>query len=184
MTDRLTITFKDSLRIFPVSLNELCKIYNVEGKLTEYRQEFNHISILDEDKTNLLEELRKYNRQDSNSLFTALDRAQHTFYCLHRIDIVDIVSTSSLALKIFRSKYLEVNIPVLNNVDDTYIRKAYFGGATDIYLPTLKKAKYYDVNSLYPFAMLKPMPLKILRKVSDGSSIDLNNFFGQLRRLE
>ena len=104
VSDRLTITFKDSLRIFPVSLNELCKIYNVEGKLTEYRQEFNHINILDEDKTSLLEELKDYNKQDSLSLFKALRRAQDTFYHLHRIDIVDIVSTSSLALKIFRSK--------------------------------------------------------------------------------
>lgn len=26
-------TFKDSFRIFPVSLKDLCKIFNVEGKL-------------------------------------------------------------------------------------------------------------------------------------------------------
>lgn len=31
-----TYTFKDSLRLFPVSLNDLCKIFNVEGKLQEY----------------------------------------------------------------------------------------------------------------------------------------------------
>jgi hypothetical protein len=44
--DDITITFKDSIRIFPTSLSELCTIFNVEGKLSVYDQSFNHINIL------------------------------------------------------------------------------------------------------------------------------------------
>jgi DNA polymerase type B, organellar and viral len=55
------------------------------------------------------------------------------------------------------------------------VRKAYLGGATDYYKDYGTNLYYYDVNSLYPFVMLKPMPYQI---VKDMSSIDLNNFFG------
>ena len=54
----------------------------------------------------------------------------------YRVDICSIVSTSSLALKIFRKKSQDVDIPVLNNNIDSFIRKAYFGGATDYYTCT------------------------------------------------
>jgi hypothetical protein len=33
-------------------------------------------------------------------------------------------------MKIFRSKFLKVNIPILKRIDDTFVRIAYFGGAT------------------------------------------------------
>lgn len=36
-------------------------------------------------------------------------------------------------MKIFRSKFLKVNIPILNRVDNSFIRQVYFGGATDYY---------------------------------------------------
>ena len=34
-----------------------------------------------------------------------------------------------------------------------FVRKSYFGGATDYYRGHGYNLKYYDVNSLYPFAM-------------------------------
>jgi len=39
------------------------------------------------------------------------------------------------------------------------VHKAYYGGRNEVFTPLLKnkKAYYYDVNSLYPYAMLKPM---------------------------
>ena len=42
----------------------------------------------------------------------------------------------------------------------TFVRNAYYGGATDYYLSKLVDGKYYDVNSLYPFALLNYMPLQ------------------------
>ena len=38
---------KDSYRIFPVSLQQLCQVFNIEGKLNNYNLEYNNINILD-----------------------------------------------------------------------------------------------------------------------------------------
>jgi DNA polymerase type B, organellar and viral len=66
------------------------------------------------------------------------------------IDITTILSTSTLSLKIFRKKFLDVEIPILSGWIDKFIRSGYFGGATDYYKAIGYNLKYYDVNSLYP----------------------------------
>lgn len=38
--------WKDSYRIFPVSLENLCKNFNVPGKTSSYNPDFNDVSIL------------------------------------------------------------------------------------------------------------------------------------------
>ena len=41
------------------------------------------------------------------------------------------------------------------------IKNSYFGGITEVYRPTASNGEllyYYDVNSLYPYAALNPMP--------------------------
>lgn len=58
-------------------------------------------------------------------------------------------------------------------------------GATDYYKKYGKDLYYYDVNSLYPFVMLKDMPYKPLKWYEDMSNIELDNFFGfALARVE
>ena len=52
-----------------------------------------------------------------------------------------------------------MNIPISSKNVDSFIRKSYFGGATDIYVNKTSNIKYFDVNSLYPFAMTMSMPL-------------------------
>lgn len=42
----VALTFIDSARIFPVSLEELCKLFNVAGKSGSYQSEHNQISVL------------------------------------------------------------------------------------------------------------------------------------------
>jgi hypothetical protein len=93
-------------------------------------------------------------------------------------DITTILSTSTLSMKIFRSKFLKVNIPVLKRIDDDFIRKGYFGGATDYYKMKAENIYYYDVNSLNPFAMMKPMPYELLKKGKIfENNFNLNTFF-------
>ena len=50
----------------------------------------------------------------------------------------------------------------MNGITDTFVRNSYFGGAVDCYKCYGKDLYYYDVNSLYPFAMLKPMPFNLI----------------------
>ena len=85
-------------------------------------------------------------------------------------------------------KFLDKLIPILNGVTDRFIRGSYYGGAVDFYKATnyingsSENLYYYDVNSLYPYAMLKPMPMNLIRSYNDKECKDINldNFFGFL----
>lgn len=52
------------------------------------------------------------------------------------------------------------------------------GGATDYYKKHITNAKYYDVNSLYPYSMMKDMPGKFIRYHNKLSYYKLSKFFG------
>ena len=146
------------------------------GKLSKYKDEYNDLNVFR--NPILLNELLDYAIQDSVALFNALSNAQELYIQYYVIDITDIVSTSSLSLKIFRSKYLDCNIPILKGSIDLFIRKSYFGGATDVYKKYAQNIKYYDVNSLYPDSMTKPMPYQIIKHHKNIFNINLDDFFG------
>lgn len=83
-------------------------------------------------------------------------------YRKHKIQVSGTLTISSLAMNIFLTNYYDPTkaaIPLINKrslaVD---IRKSYFGGITEVYKPYGESLYYYDVNSLYPFAALAPMP--------------------------
>ena len=58
------------------------------------------------------------------------------------------------------------------------IREAYYGGAVDVYIPYCENAFYYDANSLYPEAMLRPMPVGI---PIHSLNKNLNEIFGYVK---
>jgi hypothetical protein len=76
---------------------------------------------------------------------------------------------------------LSDEIPILPRYYDKIIRESYFGGIVNLYKPYGMDLYYYDVNSLYPYAMLKDMPGKFIRVIY--KNIDLNNFFGFVRAI-
>ena len=176
VSEKYSITFKDSLRVFPVSLSELCKIFGVEGKISKYNPLFNSIDLFN--NNTLLNEFISYAKQDAFSLYNALLLAQKFYIETYKIDITTIFSTSTLSFKIFRTHYLKESLPILSKSIDSFIRKGYFGGGTDYYNAHATNLKYYDVNSLYPFAMCKPMPFQLIKHYKDMIGIELNNFFG------
>jgi hypothetical protein len=179
--DKLKIVFKDSYRIFPVSLNDLCNILSLPGKTNSYNPEYHKITLFNNEQ--LLQEFKDYSIQDSCALFECLYKLQDIYLKNYKVDITTILSTSTLSMKIFRSKFLKVNIPILKRRDDNFIRNSYFGGATDFYQLKATNIFYYDVNSLYPFAMCKPMPYELIRKftIKDGDNFNLDKFFGFLK---
>jgi DNA polymerase type B, organellar and viral len=107
------LIFKDSLRIFPVSLHELCSLFGVEGKSHAYNPLFNKITLFENEI--LLNQFIEYSKQDSISLLKALVKAQKIYIDEHEVDIASIWSTSTLSLKIFRQKFLDIDIPILTN---------------------------------------------------------------------
>ena len=171
------ITWLDSYRIFPVSLNDLCKVFEVEGKLNSYSEKYNNLNIFYSNR-NLLNEFINYAKQDSVCLFNALTIAQQHYLNNYSVDIINIVSTSSLSLVIFRYHFLKVNIPILKSNVDQFIRTSYFGGATDYYKAYGENLKYYDVNSLYPFVMKNSIPFEIIKYHHEMNNILLDSMFG------
>jgi hypothetical protein len=172
------IEWKDSLRVFPISLDKLCKMFGVDGKTNSYNPKFNSLELFNNPE--LLNTFIKYSLQDAKSLFNALNVAQRIYFDNFKVDIESVYSTATLSLKIFRTMFQDKPIFILPYNTDNFVRNAYFGGGTDVYKAYAKNVYYYDVNSLYPFAMLKPMPYNIL---NDGKLIDLSNrkldtFFG------
>jgi hypothetical protein len=183
------IEFKDSLRVFPISLNNLCKMFCVEGKLTPYNSKFNNIDIFNNSTAcaaaaaggeGILQEFIEYSKQDAKALYEALKTAQTIYWETFKVDIESVYSTATLSLKIFRTHFQKESIYILPNNIDAFTRNGYFGGGTDVYKGYAKKAFYYDVNSLYPAAMLNPMPHEILNngKMIDLSDVGLESFFG------
>jgi hypothetical protein len=81
-------------------------------------------------------------------------------------------------LKIFRQNFLKTNIPSLNSTADFFVRKGYFGGATDHYIQRGENLYYYDVNSLYLYAMFNNMPYKLIKYHSNLRNTKLDDFFG------
>ena len=74
--------------------------------------------------------------------------------------------------------YLIWKYPIIKGSVYNDIKKAYFGGFVDIYIPFAKNVNSYDVNSLYPSTMAKcPMPVGNPVYV-EGSTLSLNDIFG------
>ena len=171
--------WKDSLRLFPLSLTELYKMFNVQGKtLVKYNPLFNNIDLFNNPQ--LLREFTAYSIQDSVALLNALTTAQKTYLDSYNIDFTSVWSTSTLSLKIFRQQFLNVDIPILPQYLDKEIRNGYIGGSTDYYLHSGIKLYKYDINSLYPKAMLNPMPLEFIR-ILEGEqlqNVKLEDIFG------
>lgn len=172
----LNTKFIDSFRIFPVSLNELCEVFNKgEGKASEYNQKFNSINILN--NAELYQEFINYAITDSIVLYKCMFYASLTYKEEYDVELSNIVSISSLSLLIYRKKFMPQDIPYLYPSQDLFIRESYHGGSTDFYQRHAQNLYCYDVNSLYPYVMLKEMPFKATRSLY-GKEIDLNTFFG------
>lgn len=170
------LVFKDSLRMFDVSLDDLCKHMNVRGKTSKYDEVFNSPTLFKNPL--LLNKFIKYGLQDSKALFQVLEILQLNYLNKYQVDICDVWSAATLSLKIFRKNFLTETIPSLNSSLDSFCREAYFGGVTDYFWSKVKEVFYYDVNSLYPAGMCNLMPYKPDKFFYDMKNIKLEDFFG------
>lgn len=174
----MSIKWIDSYRIFPVSLDNLCKTFHTEGKTEKYNPDFNKFSLFYD--LELFEQFKEYSIQDSRALLNALSIGQDNIYNRYSIDLTDCLSASNLAMKIYRTCFQKIKIPILKNNEDSFVRESYFGGATDIYKAVVNLVYYVDVNSLYSFAMLKAMPIKLLEIITNPlklTKLNLSTFY-------
>jgi hypothetical protein len=130
----------------------------------------------------LKEECLNYLDKDLKSLLSVMNEFSKKLFLNYNIDMTQRPTISGIALLLFLKKYLVKNtIPLINKKDIfNFIHFAYYGGMTEVYKPYGKNLKYIDVNSLYPFASLNPMPgteCKYLEDFTDNG-LNLDSLFG------
>jgi hypothetical protein len=155
----LLFRLKDSLKVLPGKLsnlaNDFCPELGGKGSIP-------HETIEECNLSPQKGELLDYMKQDILLLGGVMYKAQYIFKTYEFVDNVTKLTISALAVTIFRTNYYdEINWPIHipNRNEDTFIRRGYYGGHADTYIPKGKNLYYYDVNSLYPHIMKSyPMP--------------------------
>ena len=101
-------------------------------------------------------------------------------YYQYKLNLQNILSLSDLSFKIFRKNFLNEKFKIVksNLINDNFIRKSYFGGFTELFRPHSTKNYFYDINSQYPYAMLKKMPAGKGKWVEKKNFINIKKIFG------
>jgi len=86
-----------------------------------------------------------------------------TIHNKYNLDLTKVKTLPGLALTVYTSKYLPENLKnklkmVKGNLENIF-RASYFGGNVDVFINKINKGYLYDMNSQYPAAMLKDMPI-------------------------
>lgn len=141
--------------------------------------EYNQIKSTD---WNLRFESLSYLSNDLNCLLQILNQFSSFIFIHFNVQMTEALTITRLALNIFKQKYFEdKNIPNINKLFlFNFIKEAYFGGITEVYKPHGTNLTYLDVNSLYPYVALNPMPgtqCKYLQSFND-EGLELDNLFG------
>ena len=192
------ISIRDSFLLLPGSLDNLSKTFNVDKPKTAFPHQFVNIHDLNyvgnrpdesfwpigntqcgpETNWNLKVQLLEYLESDVISLAQVIAKFQSEIHAKYGINILRCLTLPSLAFKIFRSNYYDLdNTPIATiqgKVDDA-IRQSYFGGVVDAFIPYGENLFKYDINSSYPASMKLDMPVGNPIFV-DGINIDLQDF--------
>lgn len=183
---RNILSFHDSYHLFKRKLEELASCFcpGLGGK-----GYIDHDNVTLENLGSNKKEYLSYLKQDISLLGAVMLKAKAIYFDLYQIDILTRLTISSLALSIFRRKYLKDDgdnrIYILNDNEEQFIRSGYYGGHTDVYIPTGECLKYYDVNSLYPYSMLSDMPAGKPKWENNlglkKSQVELKDMFGFIK---
>lgn len=113
--------------------------------------------------------------KDVDSLYEVLVEFWRWINLHFKLNINDYLTLPSLTMAIFRSRYLRHRIPVLTGIIEKCVRAAYRGGRTEAFISEIRNGFMYDVNSLFPTAMLKCMPVGQPYYILNPK---LNDFYG------
>ena len=201
----IKISFVDSLNLLNLSLDKLTKEFNIEIKKGVFPHSFvnrntlnyignkpsfhfyDNITLSEYNKIsiknwNLKSECLNYLYKDIKGLFEVLNEFSRLIYIHFNIQMTDALTITRLALNIFKKNYYKIhNIPSINKIYlFNFIKEAYFGGITEVYRPYGQDLIYIDVNSLYPYAALNPLPDTDCFYIEsfEDKGLDLDKLFG------
>ena len=173
------IVILDSLLVLNASLRKLSQLFELEHQKGYLPYDWvstnlNYIgpipqSFNDDVKAYLLElfpngimntkiALKTYLDTDVRLLLIIMDKFKNIIYSTARVDLTKCITISKLALSIYSNMCHDETkkIPLISStIDDTFIRKALFGGYNNVINPIADEAYYYDVNSFYPAVAVK-----------------------------
>lgn len=110
-----------------------------------------------------LPELIAYNERDCRIVYAALTQFEDLLHSLGS-ELKATLASTSMAL--FRRRYLSKDLVTSIPANDK-LRQAYFGGKVVVYQRYAERGFCYDINSSFPFAMLSPLPGRLLRTISE-----------------
>lgn len=179
------LKFSDSICILPSSLDNLGKSFDVttkkdvfpytfvnkdnlnyKGDLPDFsyyknisQNEYNNIKNSIKEWS-LKDETLRYLDKDIISLHQVVCNMGDLIFKRYRVNITKYNTISGLSIGIYRTNYMQPHfkIPITTGDVEKAIRSAFYGGRTEVFIPFAENIKSYDYNSLYPSAMLKPMP--------------------------
>ena len=103
-------------------------------------------------------------------------------YINFNAQMTEALTITRLALNIFKQNFYNIiAIPYINKLFlFNFIKEGYYGGITEVYKPYGKDLIYLDVNSLYPYSALNPMPGTDCYFIEsyDDKGLDLEKLFG------
>jgi len=197
----VTIYLHDSYLLLNENLRDLSTFFNTHNKKGIFPHKFvnrnnlNYIGkIPDIAPTENMEsvslktwDLKKealcYLEKDLKSLYEVISNFQKYIFETYSLDIKNYITLSSLAFAIFRFSFFgnaKDKLPILHKQSNYHkiVKSSYYGGSVDIYKPYLNNGYYYDMNSLYPYAMLQPLPVGNGTYSTDPN---LDNWFGFIK---
>ena len=201
----VTLYLQDSYLMLPLSFRQLSSEFNVQSKgYFPYpfvnSSNLNYVgptppshffadlpspdlyNLLSVPSWNLKFESIKYLKGDLESLYQVVKFFGDNLFGSYGLDIKNYLTLPSLAFAIFRSRFFNnahSKIPIINKSSRfKFVNESYFGGSVDLIKPKHSDVYCYDVNSLYPFALLQTMP------VGDGvysTDPNISNWFGFIK---
>jgi hypothetical protein len=106
------------------------------------------------------------------SLYQCIEVFATKIHNEYLINITRRYTLSGTALAIYRTCFLkDVNLPAISQKINNEIKPSYLGGLVNLFIPRGEGVYCYDVNSLYPFAMMGDFPTGKM-SVMDTLSID------------
>lgn len=159
------------------------------------------LAFLTKNNWDFRKELIKYLELDVITLHKVVETLRRLTYEQENVDVTKVLSNAGLSFRIFKMNYLsQIPEDMLKNKNDyslfewkkfelqfmpkiailtkneyNFISQAYYGGHTELYKPRVNFGFLYDINSQYPFAMTKEMPVGNPVFSTDKN---LDNYFG------
>lgn len=123
-----------------------------------------------------------YLEKDLTCLLEVIEVFRTSINEKYGLDIAKISTMPSLALKVFRKCYynVEEDVRIITHKVYNIIKKAFIGGRAEVYIPFGKDLYLYDINSLYPYAMTKPMPVGVPRYIGFENPTDIDSIKNEM----